>query len=134
MYHVFFSYSLVDGHQGCSQFLAITNKAAMNIVDQVFLWYSGASFGYVPRSGIAGSWGRTITNFLRNFQTDFQSGCMSLPSCQHWRSVWVLLVPHPCQDLLSLELLILAILRGIGWNPRVICISLITKHVKHFFR
>jgi hypothetical protein len=45
-------YSSLEGHLGCFQFLAIMNKAAMNLVDQVFLWYSGASFGYMPRSGI----------------------------------------------------------------------------------
>jgi hypothetical protein len=31
------------------------NKAAINIVEQVFLWDVEASFGYMPRSGIAGS-------------------------------------------------------------------------------
>jgi hypothetical protein len=40
---------------GCFQFLAIINKAAMNTVEQVSLWDGGASFGYMPRSGIAGS-------------------------------------------------------------------------------
>jgi hypothetical protein len=42
-------------HLGCFQFLAITNIAAMYLVEQVSLWYGGASFGYTPRSGIAGS-------------------------------------------------------------------------------
>ena len=27
----------------------------MNIVEQVPLWHDGASFGYIPKSGIAGS-------------------------------------------------------------------------------
>jgi hypothetical protein len=56
------------------------NKAAMNIVEPVSLWYGGASFGYMPRSGIAGFSGRTISNFLRNLQIDFQSGCTNLQS------------------------------------------------------
>jgi hypothetical protein len=34
------------------QFLAITNKAAMNIVEQLSLWDGGTSFGHMPRSGI----------------------------------------------------------------------------------
>jgi hypothetical protein len=34
----------------------------------------GASSGYMPRRGIAGSSGSTMSNFLRNRQTDFQSG------------------------------------------------------------
>jgi hypothetical protein len=32
----------------------------------------------MPRRGIAGSSGSTMSNFLRNRQTDFQSGCTSL--------------------------------------------------------
>jgi hypothetical protein len=33
----------------------------------------GTSSGYMPRRGIAGSSGSTMSNFLRNRQTDFQS-------------------------------------------------------------
>jgi hypothetical protein len=51
----------------------------MNIVEHVSLLYVGASFGYMPRSGIAGLLGRTISSF---HQTDFQSGCTSLQSHQ----------------------------------------------------
>jgi hypothetical protein len=42
----------------------------MNIVEHLFLWHDGASFGYIPKSGIAGSLGRSISNFLRNLQID----------------------------------------------------------------
>ena len=49
--------------------------------------------------------------FLRNHQTDVQSGCSSLQPHQQWRSVP--LSPHPCQHLLSPEFLILAILTGV---------------------
>ena len=38
----------------------------------------------MPKSNIAGSSGRTISNFLRNRQIDFQSGCASLQSHQQW--------------------------------------------------
>ena len=46
------------------------------------------------------------------------------------------LSPPPLQHVLSLEVLILAILIGVRWNLRaiLICISLITKDFKHFFR
>jgi hypothetical protein len=37
----------------------------------VSLLYVGASFGYMPRNGIAGFSGSTMSNFLRNHQTDF---------------------------------------------------------------
>ena len=55
MYHIFFIYSSVERHLGSFQFLAIINKVAMNIVEQVFLWDGGVSFGYMRRSGRAGS-------------------------------------------------------------------------------
>jgi hypothetical protein len=104
----------------------------MNIVEHVSLLHGGPSSQYMHRRGIIGSSSRTMYNFLRNHQTDFQSGCTSLQSHQQWRSV--LLSPHPNQHLLSPEFLILAILTGVRWNLRVvmICISLMIKDVEHF--
>ena len=106
----------------------------MNIVEHVTLLQIGTSSGFMPRSGIAGSLGSTVSNFLRNHQKDSQSGCTSLQPHQQWRSIP--LSPHPCQHLLSPEFLILAILNGVRWNIRVvlISISLMTKDVEHFFR
>ena len=89
----------------------------MNILVHVSLLYVGASLGYMPRSGIAGSSGSTLSNFLRNCQTDFQSGCTSLQPHQQWRSVP--LSPHPCQHLLSSEFFILVNLTSVSWNLRV---------------
>jgi hypothetical protein len=87
----------------------------------------------MPRRGIAGYSGSIMSNFLRNFQTDFQSGCTSLQSHQQWRSVP--LFPHP-RHLLSPEFLILAVLTGVRCNLKVvlICISLMIKNVEHFFQ
>jgi hypothetical protein len=106
----------------------------MNIVEHVPLLPVGTSSGYIPRRGIAEPSSSTMYNFLRNCQTDFQSGCTSLQSQQQWRSVP--LSPHPHQQLLSTEFLILTILTGVRWYLRVvlICISLMIKDVEKIFR
>jgi hypothetical protein len=106
----------------------------MNIMEHVSLFYVGKSYEYLPRSGIAGSSGRTMSNFLRDHKNEFHSGCNILQSHQQWRSVPLSL--HPCQHLLSPEFLILDNLTGVRWKLRVvlICISLMTKYVEHFLR
>jgi hypothetical protein len=71
MSHIFYIHSSVVGHLDCFCLLDITNKAARNIVEHVPLWHGGPPFGYMPKSGIAGSSGRSISNFLRNLQIDF---------------------------------------------------------------
>lgn len=81
----------------------------MNIVEHDA--HGGTSFGYIPKNGIAGSSGRSISNFLRNLQIDFQSGCTSLHSHQQWRSVP--LSSHSHQQVLSPEFLTLVILIGV---------------------
>jgi hypothetical protein len=130
MNYIFSIHSSLEGHLGCFQLLAIKNKTAMNIVKHGSLGYSGASFGYMPRSRIVGYSGETISNCLRNLQVDFQSGCTSFQYHQQWRSVPL---PHPHQHVLSLEFFILAILISIRWNLRdvLISISLVTKNVEH---
>jgi hypothetical protein len=55
MNHILFIHSSVEGHLGYSQSLAIMNKAIISIGEQAALWDAGASFGYTPGSGIAGS-------------------------------------------------------------------------------
>ena len=111
IYHIFCIHSSVEGYLGFFQLLAIINRAAMNIVQHVSLLYAGESSGYMPRSGIAGSYESDMLSFLRNHQTDFLSGCTNLQPHQQWRSVPF--SPHPRQHLLSPEFLILAILAGV---------------------
>jgi hypothetical protein len=94
----------------------------MNIVEHVSFLPVGTSSGYMPRRGIAGSSGSTMSNFLMNHQIDFQSGFTSLQSHQQWRNVP--LSPHPHQHLLSPEFLILAILTGVRWTLRVVLICI----------
>ena len=132
MYHIFCIHFSVEGHLGSFQLLAIINKAAMSIVEHMSFLLVGTDSGYMSSSGIAGSSCSTMSNFLRNDQTYFQSGCTSLQSHQQWRSVP--LSPFPRQHLLSPEFLILAILTGVRWNLSVvfICISLMFKDVEFF--
>jgi hypothetical protein len=56
MKHILCIHSSAEGLLGSFQLLAITNKAAMNIVEHGFLLYLGTSFGYMPRSGITASY------------------------------------------------------------------------------
>ena len=85
MYHIFCIHSSVVGHLGCFQLLGVIIKASVYIIEHVPLRHGGATFGYMPKSSIAGSLCRFIANFLRNLQIDFQSGCSSLRSDQQWR-------------------------------------------------
>ena len=71
MYRIFCIHSSVEGHLGSFDLLAIINKAAMNIVELEPLWHGRASFGYIPKNGITGSSGRSISNILGNLQIDF---------------------------------------------------------------
>jgi hypothetical protein len=86
------------------------NKATMNIVEELFLWYSGASFRYVPQSGLAGSQGRTTPSFVRNYPIVFHSSYTSFRS--HHQKKGIHLALNPPQNVLYLYLSILAILIG----------------------
>ena len=90
-------------------------------------------FRYIPRTGITGSKGRPMFNFSRYLHTAFHSGYTSLHSHQQCKRAP--LPPHPLQQLLFVDLLMIAMLTGVRqyFIVVLICISLMISDIEHIF-
>ena len=67
---------------------------------QVFVWtWVVISPGQIPRLGTAGSFGKYVFNFTRNYQTVFQGGCTLFYSHQQYITV-------PCEELNAISLFV----------------------------
>ena len=110
IYHSFFIHSFVNGHLGCVHVLATVNSAAVN--NGIHVSFSIlVSSGYMPRSGISGSYGGFTPSFLRNRHIVFHSGYINLHS--HQRCKGVPFSPHDLQHLLCVDFLMRAILTSV---------------------
>lgn len=89
-------------------------RATMKLADHMSLLHDGASLSYMPRSGIAASFGRLHPIFTRNCHTYFQN-VYSILYPRH-QCVYIPLILQPQQQ----QLTTFVILTCVRWNFKVI--------------
>ena len=72
MYYIFFIHSSVDGHLGCFHALGFVNSAAKNITVHVSFKIKVFIFSrYMPKNGVAISYGSSTFSFLKELPNCF---------------------------------------------------------------
>ena len=95
----------------------------MNIKVNVPSWNRVLS-GYMPWSGIGGSYGNPFFIFLRNLHTVLHSGYISLLIYSRQQCRRVPFSLHPLQHSLFLEFSVMVILTGVKWYIIVVLIRI----------
>lgn len=103
MYQIFLIHSYVERHLACFQFLATMTRVAMNMVENMSLWWDE-----MPKNSRAGFWSRSIPNFLGSHYTEFHSGFTSL-----WLTTPISFAPTLPQHILEAGQIVG--LRYCGW-------------------
>ena len=134
MYHCFLFHSSANGHLGCFHVLAMVNSAVTNIGVNVNMSLSIlVSSVCMLSSGIAGSYGCSISSFLRNLHTVLHSGILV---CIPTKTVGGFPFLRTLSSIYCfVDFLIAAILTNVRWCLIVVLIfiSLIMSDDEHLF-
>lgn len=134
-YQILFIRLSVDG-PGVVYILVIVNNAALNTAVQVSIWVPAfSSLRAIPRSWLAGSYGDSRFNFLEGTTTVVHSGYILRSCCSAPGLHFLHILVSTCYFQDSFCFLIIAVFLGTEWCVIVllICIFLVTGHVKHLF-